>query len=134
MEQKKKILVVEDEKYLLEMYSEILRDAGYEVSTAEDGDMGLKAAGEDKFDLIVLDLMMPHTDGMQVLTEINGNAEKYGNPPVIVLTNVSSEVAIKNAFAQKAYKYLMKSELTPQQILDEVKDTFNRLNNNEQAA
>ncbi|MHB8443150.1 MAG: response regulator transcription factor [Patescibacteria group bacterium] len=125
---KKKILVVEDEVYLVELYTEILQKAGYQVSSSYTGDEGIKLAEQEKFDLILLDLMLPSgtINGTYFLHLIKTDTEKYHNPLVVVLTNLTSEVIVKDIFSQKADGFLMKTELTPEQIVKEVKNYLSK--------
>lgn len=118
----KKILVVEDEKYIMDMYKEIMEETGFNVRTASNGENGLVQIAEFKPDLIMLDLMLPGIDGMEVLRQVRRSPETYGSPIIIVLTNLSNEVMIKDAFAEKADGYLMKTELTPEQVVNEVRE------------
>lgn len=117
------ILVVEDEGALLDSYAEILEDGGFVVMKSPDGYKALDvlAANSSIVDLILLDLMMPGMDGLDVLKQIRDEPEKYGKMPVIVLTNLSSERVIKEAFERGANGYLMKTELEPDHIVSEVK-------------
>ncbi len=125
---KRKILVVEDEVYLVELYTEILQKAGYQVSSAYTGDEGIKLAEQEKFDLILLDLMLPSgtINGTYFLHLVKTDTEKYHNPLVVVLTNLTSEVIVKDIFSQKADGFLMKTELTPEQIVKEVANYLNK--------
>lgn len=115
-----KILIVEDEVDLLQIYEEILQAAGFDISTAENGKVALEELEEAKYDLILLDLMMPEVDGLEVLKTVRGNPDKYGSPKIVVLTNLSSDVVIKESFDEKADGYLMKTELTPNQVVEEI--------------
>lgn len=119
---KRVILVVEDERPLLESYTEILESAGYEAIGAEDGYKGLDtlAANKDRVNLLLLDLMMPGMDGLEVLRSIKNEPDKYGKPPVIVLTNMTSERVIKEAFIIGADSYLIKTELDTEDLVSEV--------------
>lgn len=117
------VLVVEDEGALLDSYAEILDDGGFEPMKAIDGYKGLDllAANKDVVDLVLLDLMMPGMDGLDVLKQVREEPKKYGSMPIIVLTNLSSERVIKEAFERGANGYLMKTELEPDQIVGEIK-------------
>ena len=119
---KKTIMIVEDERPLLEAFSETLQLAGYDTIVAEDGYKGLDtlAANKDKVDLMLLDLMMPGMDGLEVLRSIKNEPDKYGNPAVIVLTNMTSERVIKEAFIIGADSYLIKTELDTADLVKEV--------------
>lgn len=120
---KKVVLVVEDEGALLDSYSEIIQDAGFVAMKAEDGYKALDTltANKSVVDLVMLDLMMPGIDGLDVLKQIKDEPDKFGSMPVVVLTNLSSERVIKEAFDRGASGYLMKTELDPDQIVNEVK-------------
>lgn len=121
------VLIIEDETALLDSYGEILEDAGFVSMKAEDGYKGLDKleANKDSVDLILLDLMMPGLDGLDVLKQIRDDSGKYGEPPVVVLTNLSSERVIKEAFSRGANGYLMKTELDPEQIVSEINTALN---------
>jgi CheY-like chemotaxis protein len=121
---KKKILIIEDEEALVDLYKEILEDAGYDVKFSYSGDEGAEMASKERFDLILLDLMLPtgSMNGTYVLSLIKGDKDKYGDPIVVVLTNLTSEVVIKDVMDQKADGFLMKTELTPEQIVKEVQN------------
>lgn len=118
----KTVIVIEDEAMILDSYAEILSNAGFNVVKGSDGAVGLEKASENKskIDLMLLDLMMPGVDGLVVLDSIRNNKEKYGTYPIVVLTNLSSETVIKEAFNRGATGYIMKTELQPDQLVNEV--------------
>ncbi|WKZ31291.1 MAG: response regulator [Candidatus Dojkabacteria bacterium] len=117
------VLIVEDEVPLLETYAEILTGQSYTVLKADNGYKGLELLeqNKDQVAVMILDLMMPGMDGLEVLRKIKADAAKYGNPPVVVLTNMTSERVIKEAFMIGANSYLIKSELEAEDLLREVK-------------
>ncbi len=117
------ILLVEDDSDIRMVYAEVLRDNGYKVLEAKDGDIGLKRAFADEWDLVLLDIMLPGEDGMKILKHIKTN-EKLKSKPVILLTNLDSESIISEGFSLGADGYLIKSEITPDKIIDEVKAYF----------
>jgi CheY-like chemotaxis protein len=119
---KKTVLVIEDERPLLDSYVEILEGADYEALSAEDGYKGLEKLSEhkDSVDILLLDLMMPGMDGLEVLRSIKNDPDKYGNHPVIVLTNMTSERVIKEAFIIGADSYLIKTELDTEDLTKEI--------------
>ncbi len=120
------VLVVEDETGLLDSYAEILEGGGFAAMKASDGYKGLDklSANKDVIDLILLDLMMPGMDGLDVLKQVREEPEKYGETPVVVLTNLSSERIIKESFERGANGYLMKTELEPEHIVQEVNNAL----------
>ncbi|HOV29914.1 MAG TPA: response regulator [Candidatus Dojkabacteria bacterium] len=119
---KKTILIVEDEKDLLESYKELITMGGYNVVTASDGYEGLDYLSRNvgHVDLVLLDLMMPGVDGLEVLKAVQADKEKYGDMPIIVLTNMSSELVIKDAFDLGASSYFVKSDLDYEGLLREL--------------
>jgi CheY-like chemotaxis protein len=119
---KKTVLIVEDNEALLNSYAESIESANYIALKALDGYAGLdvisKKPGE--IDLILLDLMMPGVDGLEVLRTIKDNQEKYGDTPIVVLTNMTSENVIKEAFTLGAVSYLVKTDLDYEGLIKEV--------------
>ena len=81
----KHILIIDDEQDMLDLLRPRLEAAGYEVSTAPDGQSGLDKAREEKPDLILLDVMMPKIDGYQVCRFLKFD-EDYKHIPIILLT------------------------------------------------
>ena len=124
----KKLLIVEDEQDIRELYSEILREEGYEVIEAWDGQVGLKEALSGKFDLILLDIMLPKIDGLHILKEIKKKPE-LSKIPIILLTNLGADAVIKEAFTLGAEAYVIKSEYTPDQVITEVNKVFSNSQN-----
>ena len=120
MSDKKKILIIEDDQDVRELYAEVLRDEGFDVQEAVDGRSGLAKVLEDGYDLLLLDIMLPKFDGLEVLKTIKEKAKVKGIP-VILLTNLGRESIIKEGFSLGANGYLIKSEHTPEEIVEEVK-------------
>ncbi len=117
----KRILVIDDDLYLRELYQEFLKNAGYEVDTAIDGEEGIKKLIQDGYDLVLLDMMMPKIDGLGVLTKLSQTQPPPKNGPIILLTNLGHEPVIQEALQKGAAAYLIKADITPDKILDEVK-------------
>lgn len=115
-----KILLIEDEVLILRMYEKIFSYEGFTVITAENGIDGVEKAKANVPALILLDIMMPKMDGLRVL-ELLKQEPITKNIPVVILTNLSSDVVIKDAFAKGAAGYLVKSEIINDKIVDEVK-------------
>lgn len=120
MTEKPKILIIEDDGFLLQMYSEKLDIEGYEVSSALDGAKGLKMALSQKPDLIILDLKLPELDGFQILERIRKD-KKTKTIPVIVLTNLSQKQDIDQCLDLGANDYLIKAHFVPSEVIDRVK-------------
>ncbi len=127
-----KILVVEDDEFLRELYDELLKGEGYEVSLAEEGEQGLTKITEGGFDLVLLDIMLPKMDGLEILRHVKSTPPKQKNGPVVLLTNLGQDSIIKEGFSLGAAGYLIKSAMNPDQVLSEVKVFLNKntLSNN----
>ena len=123
MEEKKilknNILIIEDEHDICEVYSEVLSMAGYKVQEAADGETGMQKIRDENWDVLLLDIMLPGKDGLKILKEIRANPE-LRKGLVVALTNLNSESIIKEAFDQGVDGYLIKSEITPDKVVEEV--------------
>jgi DNA-binding response OmpR family regulator len=119
--QKEKILLIEDDPFLHQMYLDTLTNAGYKVVSAKDGVEGLNLIKNNTdANLVLLDLMLPKINGIDILREIKKEeSTKYLS--VIVLTNLSEDQTIKEALQLGANAYLVKVDYTPKQVIDMVK-------------
>ena len=124
--QNKKILIVEDDQFLREFYQELLIAEGYFVDMAPDGEVALKKIWEKEFDLILLDIMLPKKDGVQILRELKTRPPKSPQVPIVVLTNLGQDTIIKECFDLGAEGYLIKSALNPDQVLTEIKSYLSK--------
>lgn len=119
----KKILLVEDEDFIRELYVRQLTKEGFEVKSAADGQTGLEMLKQENFDLLLLDIMLPGINGLQLLREF-----KSQNPNssmiTILLTNLGQEAVIKEGFELGAQAYLIKASYTPDQVVTEVKNAL----------
>lgn len=119
----KKILLVEDEDFIRQLYERQLTKAGFLVKSAPDGTGGLNMLMSENFDLLLLDIMLPGMNGLQLLREF-----KTKNPNsstiVVLLTNLGQEAVIKEGFELGAQAYLIKASYTPEQIVAEVKNAL----------
>lgn len=120
MESQKRILIVEDDQFLREFYQELLQDEGYIIDTASEGESAAIKIHEGGYDLIMLDIMLPKKDGLQILKENSQNPAKQTNGPIVVLTNLGQDAIIKSCFQLGAAGYLVKSALNPDQVLGEL--------------
>jgi len=120
-EEKIKVLLIEDEKEVLELYRLKLSLDDYEVLTAESGEEGLKVAVKEKPDLIYLDIKMPEMDGFEVLQRLRAE-ENTKNTPIVILSNFDEQDMIEKGLTLGANEYLIKSQFTPEQISSKVKD------------
>ena len=116
-----KILLVEDDQFLRDMYLELLTDEGYEVTSSADGEEGYNHAVKGGFNLILLDIMLPKMDGLQVLKTLKAKGDLQLNGPVVLLSNLGQDNIVKQGFDLGATGYLIKSSMTPDQVLHEVR-------------
>lgn len=111
----KKILIIEDEKFIGELYKRALLQAGYMVTVAESGDKGLGEALTGKFDIILLDIMVPGILGVDILKKI-----KYEHPEIkskiIIATNLEHDEETRKSIEKDADGYLIKAEITPVEL------------------
>lgn len=121
-----RILVVEDDEFLRELYDELLKGEGYEIVVAVDGEQGLAHISEGGFDLVLLDIMLPKMDGLEILRRVKDKPPKQANGPVVLLTNLGQDSIIKEGFSLGASGYLIKSAMNPDQVLSEVKVFLNK--------
>lgn len=119
----KKILIIEDDEYLRDLYVEILEDEGYYVEHAADGEEGYGKLLTDGFDLVLLDIMLPKMDGLTILERLHTGAQPaQPNRTIIVLSNMGQETAIAKAVSFGAKGYMIKSDYTPAQVINKVKE------------
>ncbi len=123
-----KILVVDDEPDALTIFQDTLTSVpNYEVSTAVDGVDALAKAEATKFDLILLDIVMPVKDGVQTLSELKQFPDKYGTPRVLMLTNIGGDLAIEEALKLGAVGYKLKTETEPEDLLKIVAEELSKV-------
>lgn len=119
---KKTILVVEDEIAMARAICQKLRNAGFNVLEAHDGEEGLKIALSECPDLVVLDIIMPKLDGMGFLRKARED-EKWGvNVPIIMLTNLSDADNVSEAAKYKVYDFLVKTDWRLDDVVNLIKD------------
>ncbi len=117
-----KILVIDDEQSIIDLVTAYLRQEGYDVYTAMDGPSGLKAARAFKPDLIVLDIMLPGMDGIELLTQLRRESDVY----VIMLTAKSEETDKIVGLSVGADDYLTKP-FSPRELVARIKAALRRL-------
>lgn len=114
------VLFIEDDPLLLKMYETKFKSEGFKVLAAQDGEEGLRLASSERVDLIILDLMMPKLSGLDMLERLR--SQSHGKTHVvIVLTNLTKEEEIKRAMDLGVKEYLVKADLTPNEVAAKVK-------------
>lgn len=119
---KSRILIVEDEKMLSEAYELILGTHGYTTKVAHDGGQALKILESYSPDLILLDLRMPHINGIEFLHRYN--ASQHTKTKIIVFSNLDSQAEIDQAYSLGADRYILKAWASPKELLKLVADTL----------
>lgn len=116
----KKILIVEDDQFLRDFYQELLQAEGFMVDVAADGQIASDKIHQGGYDLVMLDIMLPKKDGIQILKEHKQAPPAAKNGPILVLTNLGQDAVIKQCFELGASGYIIKSALNPDQVLSEI--------------
>ncbi|MFA4998505.1 MAG: response regulator [Candidatus Paceibacterota bacterium] len=116
----KKILIVEDDKFLRELISRKLLSEGYNIVEAVDGEEGIRKVKEEKPDLILLDLILPGADGFEVLTKTKADPS-VSSVPVIILSNLGQKEDVERGLKLGAVDYLIKAHFTPGEIVEKIK-------------
>ncbi len=114
----KKVLCMEDEHFISELYVRALTKAGYDVTVEVDGQEGLRLAQTDQFDIILLDLMIPTITGIEVLRHLRNPAETPRlRAKIIITTNLEQREDIRADIEKQADGYLVKAEITPRELV-----------------
>lgn len=117
----KRILIIDDDASVQTLYQTLFKDAGYDVDSATDGEEGLKKLSEGGWDVTLLDVMMPKLDGVGILTTLQATPPKQKNGPIIVFTSLANDPVVQEALQKGAHSTLIKSDLTPEFVLQKVK-------------
>jgi CheY-like chemotaxis protein len=117
----KKILVVEDEQALRDFYVMILQGEGYDVESVNDGNEAFAKMHTGGYDLVLLDIMIPEINGVEVLKKLSVDKPLIPNKVIVPLTNLVNDAMIKEMNSLGARGYLVKSDYTPYVFLIEVK-------------
>jgi len=116
----KKVLVIEDDRFLIKAYEVKLKSEGYSVSVAHNGEEGLAKIESQKPDIVLLDLIMPRMDGFDVLKKIQQHKD-WKKIPVLILTNLGQEDDRERGLKLGAEDYFVKADYSLAQITDFIK-------------
>lgn len=116
----KKILIVEDDKFLRELITKKLKDEGYEAIGASDGEEGVEKVKKESPDLVLLDLILPGIDGFEVLSKIKEDPA-VASIPVVILSNLGQREEVEKGLKMGAVDYMIKAHFTPGEITEKVK-------------
>lgn len=116
----KKILLVEDDPFLVDIYTTKLKESGFLVDVATDGEAALEIAKKKKIDLLILDIVLPKADGWETLKNIKDD-EKLKDLKVIILSNLGQKDEVEKGLKLGAIKYMIKAHFTPTEVVEEIK-------------
>ena len=115
----KKVLCIEDEHFIAELYGRSLERAGYQVKLVVDGVEGLREAQKDEYDIILLDLMVPNLTGVEILKTLKDKSQTPKlKAKIIITTNLEQREDIRSDIEDQADAYVVKAELTPAELVE----------------
>jgi DNA-binding response OmpR family regulator len=117
----KKILIIEDEEILSNLLEKKLKEVGYDVNVAFDGEEGLNKIKELRPDLVLLDIIMPKKGGFEVLEDMRKD-DAIKSIPVIIISNSGQPVEISRALELGVKDYLIKTQFDPKEVIEKVKN------------
>ncbi len=113
-----RILCIEDEFFISELYARALNKAGYEVNVIVDGEEGLLEAKTNQYDIILLDLMVPNITGMEILNQLRGRDGSGFSGKIIITTNLEQGEQGRGELEKLADGYVVKAEVTPHELVE----------------
>jgi DNA-binding response OmpR family regulator len=113
----RKVLCIEDEHFISELYVRALTRAGYDVAVEVDGKRGLELAKTNQFDIILLDLMIPSITGIEVLRRVRSEVPDL-KAKIVITTNLEQREELRADIESQADAYLVKAEITPRELVD----------------
>ncbi|MDP2735192.1 MAG: response regulator [bacterium] len=124
MEEKRTILLIEDDPLLVDIYTTKFTEAGFEVEVASSGEKALAVLPVASPRVIVMDIVLPHVDGWELLEAM----QKFRNlerTKILVLSNLGQKEEIEKGIALGADRYLIKAHFTPSQVVEEINSMLN---------
>lgn len=116
-----KVLIVEDDFFIRELYQRALSMHGLEVLTASDGKEAIELFDRERPGIVLLDVMLPELRGIEVLKYIKQKSAENGNVPVVMVSNLDTEQSVQEALDLGAHSYKVKAQTSPIAIAQEVK-------------
>lgn len=116
----KKILLVEDDALMKQLYRDLLAKEGYSVDTATDGEEGFNKMKKGGWDLVLLDFVLPKLDGLQIMKKLQTDPPENKNKSIVFLTNLEHSKDINDA-AKFVNGVIIKSDLNPEEFLSKIK-------------
>ena len=119
VKKRRKVLCVEDEHFIGELYTRALTRGGYDITVIADGVESLKEAQTDKYDIILLDLMVPNLTGIEILRILkNPKLTPHLKAKIIITTNLEQREDVRSDIEKQADAYVVKAELTPSELVE----------------
>ena len=118
---KQTILLIEDDPLLIDIYSTKFKESGFAVQVADSGEKALSLLTKISPSLIVMDIVLPHTDGWELLA-VAQKQENLKNTKIVVLSNLGQKEEIEKGISLGADRYLIKAHFTPSQVVEEVRE------------
>ncbi len=115
----KKVLLIEDDPLIVEIYTTKLKESGFDVDSVFDGEEALRKIGEKKYDILLLDVVLPHLTGFELLEKIK--KQEIGSPKIFILSNLSQREDVERAERLGASGYLIKAQYTPSEVVKEIR-------------
>ena len=119
-----KILIIDDDPLIAEMYTLKLKEAGFDVEVATDGRVGLEKIKGGNYDVVLLDVVLPIMDGFEILQSLQ--REGKSSPPVILLTNRGQKEDVDRGMALGAVDYIIKAHFTPTEVVAKIQAVLKR--------
>ncbi len=115
----KTILFIEDDPFIVDMYTHVLERSGYTVDIAYDGKTGLDKARQNPYDLILIDIMVPQLTGIEVLEQLRKHSPRdLSATKIVILTNLAQDEESRRALEAEADGYLIKADITPNKLVE----------------
>jgi DNA-binding response OmpR family regulator len=115
----KRVLCIEDEHFISELYVRALTRGGYNVDVELDGQKGLEKSQTDQYDIILLDLMVPNLDGIEILRTLRDPAKTpHLKAKIVIITNLEQREDVRADIEKQADGYIVKAEITPRELVD----------------
>lgn len=117
-----KTLLIDDDPFIVDMYSLKLKEAGFVVDTAADGRAGFEKIRDGGYDVVLLDVVLPILDGFQVLEMLK--KETVPHAPIVLLTNLGQKEDVDRGKALGAVDYIIKAHFTPSEVVEKIKEVL----------
>jgi CheY-like chemotaxis protein len=117
-----KILIVEDEKYIRGLYTHILKQSGHIVEEAENGEEAYDKIASSDYDLVLLDIMLPKMDGLQVLAKLQSEGKSEKIKQIVLLTNVDEKATFEQGVSYGVRGYWVKSQNPPEKLVEQISE------------